>query len=60
MPDIPEYGGTTTAGYSPTLPVTGGHPGGTTYGSPGYRTGGGYDPANLLPPGVIGGRDRLA
>ena len=52
VPDFPG-GGTTTAGYTPNLTYTGGHPGGTTYGGPTYRTGG-YDPTNLLPPGVTG------
>lgn len=61
VPDIPIGEGTTTAGYSPSdgynpnLPL-GGHPGGTTYGGPAYRPGGGFDPTNLLPPGFTGGR----
>lgn len=60
VPDIP-MGTTTTAGYTPSdaynpnLPL-GGHPGGTNYSGPTYRPGGGFDPTNLLPPNLTGGR----
>jgi hypothetical protein len=60
VPDIPigttAAGYTPSDGYSPNLPLGGGHPSGTTFGSPTYRPGGAFDPSNLLPPGISGGR----
>lgn len=52
VPDIDI--GTSTAGYSPTTPVTNGHPGGTKFGS-GYQA---PDLTNLLPPSITGSKGR--